>query len=61
LLSCGPEASGAAKRLIDAVWTLDRDAARRYVIEAIVAARSGAEGQEGMRAFLEKREPRWAE
>src|SRR4030095_14232502 len=44
LLSCGPEAAGAAKRLVDAVWTLDRDAARRYVIEAIVAARSGAEG-----------------
>ncbi|MFL5804852.1 MAG: enoyl-CoA hydratase-related protein [Roseiflexaceae bacterium] len=61
LLSCGPEASGAAKRLVDAIWTLDRDAARRYVIEAIVAARSGAEGQEGMRAFLEKRKPRWAE
>ncbi len=57
--SSGPQAIGAAKRLIDAVWTLDREAARRYVIDTIVAARSGAEGQEGMRAFLEKRTPDW--
>jgi methylglutaconyl-CoA hydratase len=60
LLGSGPQAIGAAKRLVDAVWTLDREAARRYVIDAIVDARSGAEGQEGMRAFLEKRKPRWA-
>jgi methylglutaconyl-CoA hydratase len=59
LLSNGPEATGAAKRLVDAIWTLDRDAARRYVIEAIAAARTSAEGQEGMRAFLEKRKPSW--
>jgi methylglutaconyl-CoA hydratase len=61
LRSSGPEAVGAAKRLIDAVWTLDRDAARRYVVEAIAAARTGEEGQEGLRAFLEKRPPGWAE
>jgi methylglutaconyl-CoA hydratase len=61
MLSSGPEAAGAAKRLVDAVWTLDRDAARRYVVEAIAAARTGDEGQEGLRAFLEKRRPRWAE
>jgi methylglutaconyl-CoA hydratase len=59
LLSGGPQAIGAAKRLVDAVWTLDREAARRYVIDAIVDARSSAEGQEGMRAFLEKRRPNW--
>ena len=57
----GPEAVGAAKRLIDAVWTLDRNAARRYVVEAIAAARTGDEGQEGLRAFLEKRTPSWSE
>jgi methylglutaconyl-CoA hydratase len=60
LRSSAPEAVGAAKRLIDAVWALDRDAARRYVVEAIAAARTGDEGQEGLRAFLEKRPPRWA-
>jgi methylglutaconyl-CoA hydratase len=59
LLSSAPEAIGAAKRLIDAVWTLEREAARRYVVEAIAAARTSDEGQEGLRAFLEKRRPRW--
>ena len=60
LRSSGPEAVGAAKRLIDAVWALDRIAARRYVVEALVAARTGDEGQEGLRAFLEKRSPNWS-
>jgi methylglutaconyl-CoA hydratase len=60
LLSSGPAALGAAKRLVDAVWTLDREAARRYVLEAIAQARTSAEGQEGIRAFLEKRRPSWS-
>jgi len=60
LLSSGPAALGAAKRLVDAVWALDREAARRYVLEAIAQARTSAEGQEGIRAFLEKRKPNWA-
>ena len=61
LLSSGPAAAGAAKRLVDAVWALERDAARRYVVEAIAGARAGAEGQQGVLAFLEKRKPWWAE
>jgi methylglutaconyl-CoA hydratase len=61
LLSSGPVAAGAAKRLVDAVWALERDAARRYAVEAIAEARAGAEGQQGVRAFLEKRKPWWAE
>jgi methylglutaconyl-CoA hydratase len=60
LLSSGPAALGAAKRLVDAVSTLDREAARRYVLEAITQARTSPEGQEGIRAFLEKRKPNWA-
>jgi methylglutaconyl-CoA hydratase len=59
LLACGPEAVGAAKRLVDAIWALERDEARRYAVEAIAAARTGAEGQEGILAFLEKRRPAW--
>jgi methylglutaconyl-CoA hydratase len=59
LMSSGPEAIGAAKRLIDAVWALERDAARQYAVQAIASARAGAEGQEGLRAFLEKRKPDW--
>lgn len=59
MLSSGPAAAGAAKRLVDAIWSLERDAARRYAVEAIATARAGAEGQEGVRAFLEKRKPWW--
>jgi len=59
LLTSGPAAVGLAKRVIGAVWTLERDAARRYVVAAIAEARTGAEGQEGLRAFLEKRKPNW--
>ena len=59
MLSSGPAAVGLAKRVVDAVWSLDRDAARRFVIAAIAEARTGAEGQEGLRAFLEKRKPSW--
>lgn len=60
MLSSGPEAAGAAKRLVDAVWSLDRDAARSYAVHAIAAARTSPEGQEGLRAFFEKRKPWWA-
>lgn len=59
VLSSGPDACGAAKRLVNAVWSLDQAAARRYVVEAIADARTSDEGQEGLRAFLEKRKPSW--
>ena len=59
MLSSAPEAVAAAKQIVDAVWTLERAAARRFVVDAIVAARTGAEGQEGLSAFLEKRLPHW--
>jgi methylglutaconyl-CoA hydratase len=59
VLSSAPGAVAATKRLVDAVWNLERDAARRYVVEAIAQARASAEGQEGVRAFLEKRRPGW--
>lgn len=60
LLSSAPGAVGAAKRVVDAVWSLERAAARAFVIETIAAARTGPEGQEGLRAFLEKRTPDWS-
>jgi methylglutaconyl-CoA hydratase len=53
LLSAGPEAVRAAKRLVldrpDALSTERRIAERR----------TSQEGQEGLRAFLERREPSW--
>ena len=54
LLSSGPEATRAAKRLVlDAPLPPDETARR------IAARRTSAEGQEGLRAFLERREPSW--
>lgn len=59
LLRCGPQAIAASKALLRAVTTLPPEQARQYAIEAIAQARTGAEGQEGLRAFLEKRAPGW--
>lgn len=59
LLRCGPQAVTGAKALVAAVTSLPAAEARAYAVEAIAAARTGAEGQEGLRAFLEKRTPTW--
>lgn len=60
LLSAGPEAVRAAKELIARAWHLPPEAAAAATAEVIAARRASAEGQEGIRAFLEKRPPRWA-
>ena len=62
LKACAPGAMGDAKRLVHDVahhrvdHGLMEDTARR-----IAHARVSAEGQEGVRAFLDKRKPNWAE
>jgi methylglutaconyl-CoA hydratase len=61
VLTSGPEAVAETKRALDAVWWLEREAARRYVVEAIAGIRTRPEAQEGLRAFLEKRRPAWLE
>jgi methylglutaconyl-CoA hydratase len=53
LLTAGPDAACAAKQLARAPLAADETA------ERIAAQRTSAEGQEGLRAFLEKRPPRW--
>jgi methylglutaconyl-CoA hydratase len=53
LLTAGPDAARAAKQLARAPLAADETA------ERIAARRTSAEGQEGLRAFLEKRPPRW--
>lgn len=54
LLAAGPEAVRAAKRLVlDA--PLDGEETARRIAER----RASAEGQEGLRAFIEKRAPAW--
>jgi methylglutaconyl-CoA hydratase len=53
LLAGGPEAVRAAKRLV-----LERPSSGETV-EIAAVRRTSAEGQEGLRAFLEKRSPGW--
>ncbi|MGE0761945.1 MAG: enoyl-CoA hydratase-related protein [Bdellovibrionales bacterium] len=56
---CGPQAVREAKRLMNFVasqsWSLQRGQATKVIAER----RASAEGQEGLKAFLEKRQPTW--
>ena len=56
VLCGGPEAVRAAKRL-----TLERPAEGAELARIAAGLRAGAEGQEGLRAFIDKREPSWRE
>lgn len=59
LLQAGPRAVAEAKALIrEVAWRRVEDV-QRYTVERIAEIRITAEGQEGMRAFLEKRKPYW--
>jgi methylglutaconyl-CoA hydratase len=59
VLSGGPEGIAAAKALISSVWTRDAAYAIEMTAEAIAKRRVSPEGQEGMKAFLEKRRADW--
>jgi methylglutaconyl-CoA hydratase len=59
LLKAGPRAVAEAKALIREVAFRRVEDVQRYTVEAIADMRVSAEGQEGMRAFLEKRKPSW--
>ncbi len=61
LLSGGPEALAKAKGIIASVTGLSPEDARPVTAATIARARAGAEGQEGLRAFLERRAPSWRE
>ena len=54
LASAGPRAARAAKRLV-----LDAPLDARETAQRIAERRTSDEGQEGLRAFLEKRRPGW--
>ena len=58
-LAAGPEAVAAAKALIPRVWSESIGDAAEITAAAIAARRVSSEGQEGLRAFLEKRKPLW--
>ena len=60
LLLSGPRAISEAKALIREVAYRRPEDIQRYTVERIADLRVSSEGQEGMRAFLEKRKPGWA-
>src|SRR5438128_3758251 len=57
LLAAGSEAIAAAKALIPRVWGRSAEDAMPVTAAAIAARRVSKEGQEGLKAFLEKRAP----
>ncbi len=61
LLAAGPEAVSAAKALIERVVNAGPGEAAAITTAAIADRRASPEGQEGIRAFLEKRKPAWEE
>ncbi|MCM2276637.1 MAG: enoyl-CoA hydratase-related protein [Oligoflexia bacterium] len=63
MLQCGPNAMSAAKKLVlDLSWPERRAQCAdplEYVAEVLARLRISPEGQEGLKAFLEKRKPSW--
>ena len=59
LLAAGPTAARAAKAIIREVRGLPHESTRWHTARRIAGQRASAEGQEGLRAFLEKREAEW--
>jgi len=59
ILRAGPEAVAAAKALIPRVWGRPVEEAMPLTANAFAARRISPEGQEGFKAFLEKRKPSW--
>jgi methylglutaconyl-CoA hydratase len=57
----GPSAVSAAKRLIETMRETGYDASRDVTANAIAAQRTTPEGQEGLRAFLERRKAQWSQ
>jgi methylglutaconyl-CoA hydratase len=58
-LSAAPDAISRAKALIPRVWARGAPDAAGLTSEAIAAQRVSKEGQQGLRAFLEKRKAPW--
>jgi methylglutaconyl-CoA hydratase len=61
LLRAAPGAVAEAKALVRAVSEGPVESVRELVCESIAERRASAEGQEGLRAFLEKRKPGWSQ
>jgi methylglutaconyl-CoA hydratase len=61
LLSAAQTGVAASKALIPRVMQPELQSAKALTANAIAAQRVSPEGQEGLRAFLEKRKPHWIE
>ena len=62
ILACAPGAVAASKKLVADVMGHRIDhGLMEETAKRIAVARVGDEGQDGVRAFLERRKPRWAE
>jgi methylglutaconyl-CoA hydratase len=59
LMACGPQAARVAKKIARTVPTLRPADAREWTARTISERRTSDEGQEGLRAFLDKRSPSW--
>jgi len=56
-----PEAVAASKRILDETPSMDFDAAVEWCVQRIAELRVSDDGQEGLKAFLEKRKPKWVD
>jgi methylglutaconyl-CoA hydratase len=60
LQSSGPNAIVEVKKLIDSCEKMNREKYKEYTVEKISELRVSQEGQEGIKAFLEKRKSNWS-
>jgi methylglutaconyl-CoA hydratase len=61
IVTSAPTAIAAAKELVLGVTALTLESAIEFAADAIARSRAGAEGQAGMKAFLERQKPPWIE
>jgi methylglutaconyl-CoA hydratase len=59
IMAAGPTAARAAKAIVREVRGLPHESTRWHTARRIATQRTSSEGQEGLKAFLEKREPAW--
>lgn len=58
-LQCGPEAVRETKKLLNNLSAMNWNQQKESTTTLIAERRASAEGQEGLKSFLEKREPTW--
>lgn len=58
-LQCGREAVRETKKLLNSLSSMTWDQQKEATSKLIAERRASAEGQEGLKSFLEKREPSW--